>query len=170
LGAGRLLKDAARIEAYGTVDELNAALGLALACGLEPAHEQSLTRVQDELFALGAALADPAPEGRFHRAIEQAHIERLEREIDGMEAKLAPLTQFVLPGGSRGASFLHLARTICRRAERRVVSLARQPGESVAPEGMTYLNRLSDWLFVLSRDVNRLAGVRDALWAGLGQE
>lgn len=167
LGPGRLSKDALRIEAYGTVDELNACLGIARSAGLEPEHDKLIARIQDELFALGAALADPDPSGRFHNAIAEKHVEALERAIDGLESRLAPLTQFLLPGGTRAASHLHLARTVCRRAERRLVTLIRADGEAVAKENLLYLNRLSDLLFVLSRDVNRLAGVADAVWAGL---
>ncbi len=167
LGPGRLLKDAARIEAYCTVDELNACLGLARAAGFEARHDALVVRYQDELFALGAALADPDPAGRFFAAITEVHVTQLEGDIDALEAGLAPLTQFVLPGGCEGAARLHVARTICRRAERRLVTLLHTPGEQVGEACLRYLNRLSDLLFVLGRAVNAVAGVKDVPWKGL---
>jgi len=167
LGSGRVAKDALRIEAYGGVDELNAAIGLARAAGLDPAADLLAAAVQDDLFAVGSALADPDPVGRFHNAVEPARADRLERDIDALEAELAPLTRFILPGGSLPAAHLHLARTVCRRAERQVVHLSRQPGEKVPAPLLAYLNRLSDFLFVLARAVNRRAGVDDIPWGGL---
>jgi cob(I)alamin adenosyltransferase len=164
LASGRVPKDAPRIEAYGTVDELNAALGVARAAGLGVPEDEILAAIQDELFHLGAALADPDPDGRFHRAIRPEHAARLEGVIDQMEANVEPLTAFILPGGTPGAAQLHLARTICRRAERRVVTLSQIPGESVPEAAIIYLNRLSDLLFVLARLANRLAGVPDVPW------
>jgi cob(I)alamin adenosyltransferase len=161
-------KDAPRIEAYGTVDELNAILGVARATPeLHVDTDALLGRIQDELFAVGAALADPNPSGRFQTAISAEHVTRLEAEIDAMEADLEPLAHFILPGGSTAAATIHLARTVCRRAERRVIALGRQPGEAVAADLVVYLNRLSDWLFVLARDLNRRAGVADVPWSGL---
>jgi cob(I)alamin adenosyltransferase len=168
LGPGRVSKDAPRIEAYGTVDELNAVLGLARAAAeLHVETDTRLGRIQDELFAVGAVLADPDPAGRFHSAITADHILRLETEIDAMESELEPLSQFILPGGSPAAAAVHLARTVCRRAERAVVHLRRQPSEPVPAELVVYLNRLSDWLFVLARDLNLRAGVADVPWGGL---
>jgi cob(I)alamin adenosyltransferase len=167
LGPGRLPKDHLRIEAYGTVDELNATIGVARASGLEPGLDQALALVQEELFAAGASLADPDPEGRFHRSLTAERVERLEQAIDRMEEELPPLTQFILPGGTPTAAQLHLARTVCRRAERLVVQLARQEVEFVAVLLIPYLNRLSDYLFVLSRLVNQRAGVPDVPWRGL---
>jgi cob(I)alamin adenosyltransferase len=164
LASGRLSKDAPRIEAYGTVDELNAALGVARASGIGEPEDALLAAIQDELFHLGAALADPDPAGRFHHSITAAHCERLERVIDDLDAKVEPLTAFILPGGTPAAAQLHLARTICRRAERRVVTLAQTGGESVPEAAIIYLNRLGDLLFVLARLVNRLAGVLDVPW------
>jgi cob(I)alamin adenosyltransferase len=167
LGPGRVSKDSARIEAYGTVDELNAALGVARAEGLRPEIDTMLSQIQSDLFALGAALADPDPAGSFFSAITNEHISKLENLIDALQAKLPPLDQFILPGGTRQAAYLHLARTICRRAERRVVSLMGEESQRVATSSLVYLNRLSDLLFVMARAANHDAGVADVVWAGL---
>lgn len=167
LGPGRLSKADARIEAYGTVDELNAVLGVARAAGLDDAADAVVARLQDDLFAVGAALADPDPEGRFHAAVTPEYAARLEGLIDALEAEVPPLAQFILPGGSPAAAQLHLARTVCRRAERRIVALQGQPGELVPPPLIVYLNRLSDLLFVLARVVNQRGGVADVPWSGL---
>jgi cob(I)alamin adenosyltransferase len=168
LGAGRVGKDDPRIEAYGTVDELNAVLGLARATGgLDSEADSLVARLQDDLFAVGAALADPDPKGRFHNAVGEGLAARLEAEIDRLEAELPTLTRFILPGGSPAASQLHLARTICRRAERQVVRLGRQPGVDVPVHLLAYRNRLSDLLFVLARAVNHRSGVADVPWTGL---
>ena len=161
LGPGRVPKDDLRIEAYGTVDELNAVLGMARASGPAAEDDARLARVQEELFVVGSALADPDPAGAFHAAIGPDYAARLEAEIDALEAELPPLTQFLLPGGTPAAAQLHLARTVCRRAERRVIALGRRPGEHVPADLIVYLNRLSDFLFVLARAVNRRAGVAD---------
>ena len=168
LGAGRVGKDDPRIDSYGTVDELNAVLGLVRASGgLDADADALVARVQDDLFAVGAALADPDPKGRFHNAVAEGFVGRLEAEIDRLEADLPPLSQFILPGGSPAASQIHLARTICRRAERLVVHLGRRPGVDVPHHLVAYLNRLSDFLFVLARAVNRRSGVADIPWSGL---
>jgi len=167
LGAGRVSKDDPRIESYGTVDELNAVLGLARAAGLDADADALVARLQGDLFAVGAALADPDPAGKFHNAVKDGLAARLESEIDRLEAELAPLTRFILPGGSPAAAQLHLARTICRRAERLVVRLAHRPDGAVPPNLVAYLNRLSDFLFVLARAVNHRSGVGDTPWAGL---
>ncbi len=167
LAGGRVSKDCPRIEAYGTVDELNAQLGVARSCRLDAETERLLGTIQEELFLLGSALADPDPSGRFHNAVEPELPARLEREIDSMESELEPLTRFILPGGTSAASQLQLARTICRRAERRVVHLASLEGEHVPELVVIYLNRLSDWLFVMARLVNHRAGVSDIPWRGL---
>lgn len=167
LGPGRVAKDSPRIEAYGTVDELNAAIGVARASGIDARADAGLLSIQDDLFAVGAALADPNPSGRFHNTVNGDRALRLEREIDAMEAELTPLTEFILPGGTAAASHVHLARTICRRAERLVVSLAKTPEESVPKDLIVYLNRLSDHLFVLARAINARAGSKDVPWKGL---
>lgn len=156
-----------RIEAYGTVDETNAAVGLArLHTGGDGDTDTILGRVQNDLFDLGADLATPPGEGpprREQLRVLDSQVDRLEREIDGMNAGLSPLRSFVLPGGTAAAAHLHLARTICRRAERLVVALAERPEERVSPTAVKYLNRLSDLLFVASRHVNR-RGEGDVLW------
>jgi cob(I)alamin adenosyltransferase len=167
LGRGRVRKDDLRIAAYGTVDELNALLGVARAHGLDAAAESIVAHLQNELFVVGSALADPSPQGQFHNTITQAHVEPLEHLIDALEAELAPLVQFILPGGAPAAAHLHLARTVCRRAERLVVELSHKPGEAVALSVIVYLNRLSDLLFVLARAVNHRARVADVIWKGI---
>jgi cob(I)alamin adenosyltransferase len=167
LGTGRVSKDDIRVEVYGTVDELNATLGVARAHGLDTAADALVAGLQDDLFVLGSALADPSPDGRFHRAITAQHVESLESAIDRLEEELAPLAHFVLPGGCPPAAQIHLARAVCRRAERLAVSLSHATGQDVPPVIIIYLNRLSDLLFVLARAVNRRAGVADILWKGL---
>jgi cob(I)alamin adenosyltransferase len=162
LGDGtRVAKHSPRVEAYGTVDEANAAIGLA-RLHTEGTADAMLARIQNDLFDLGADLCRPGAEtidGRL-RVID-SQVERLEREIDAMNAELAPLRSFVLPGGSPAAAFLHLARTVVRRAERLVVALAEN--EAVNPAVIRYLNRLSDHLFVLARHLND-KGAKDVLW------
>ncbi|HKE02142.1 MAG TPA: cob(I)yrinic acid a,c-diamide adenosyltransferase [Planctomycetota bacterium] len=165
LGGGqRLPKDALRIEAYGTVDELNSAIGVALAGGLVPEAAAALRPMQNDLFHLGSDLcvleSDKAK--RPVPRIEERHVTELERLMDRLSEELEPLENFILPGGSPGAAALHLARTICRRAERRVVALAR--AEEVGPWAVRYLNRLSDALFVLARYENRKRGYSDVFW------
>ncbi len=165
LGGGqRLPKDARRIEAYGTVDELNSAIGTALAGEIGESSSEPLAQIQNDLFHLGSDLCIleedkqrmPVPR------IEKRHIERLEAWIDALSAALPPLENFILPGGSTGAAALHLARTVCRRAERRIVALARE--EAVGEHAIAYLNRLSDLLFVMARAENYRRGVEDVLW------
>jgi cob(I)alamin adenosyltransferase len=167
LGSRRVSKDDPRIDAYGIVDELNAAIGLARALGLDPESDEILAQIQDELFVVGSALADPNPGGRFHAAITSEHAHRLERQIDALEGELPLLTQFILPGGSPGAAQVHVARTICRRAERKIVGLGHISGEHVPEPIVIYLNRLSDALFVIARFVNQRAGRPDVPWSGL---
>lgn len=163
-GGPRVDKDAPRIEAYGSVDELNSAVGLARA-QLDPGEVDTLLAgIQNDLFALGAQLATPEPADHNTALVNANHIAALEDAIDRCEEQLEPLTQFVLPGGTTAAASLHLARAICRRAERCVVTLARQAPEPVAGEMIAYLNRLSDLLFVLARTVNRQAGRGDVPW------
>jgi cob(I)alamin adenosyltransferase len=163
LGDGtRVAKHSLRVDAYGTVDEANAAIGLArLHTAGEP--DAMLGRIQNDLFDLGADLCRPggdAADGSALR-IQESQVERLEREIDGMNAALRPLSSFVLPGGTAAAAYLHLARTVARRAERLVVELA--GAEPVNPVAVRFLNRLSDHLFVMSRWLND-KGEKDVLW------
>ena len=161
LGDGsRVAKHALRVEAYGNVDETNAAIGIArLHC--QGMVDDALARIQNDLFDLGADLCRPEDGTDSHLRIADIQIERLEREIDQMNEDLQPLSSFVLPGGSAAAAYLHLGRTVARRAERSVVQLAEQ--EAVNPAAVRYLNRLSDHLFVLSRVVND-RGAGDVLW------
>ena len=165
LGGGqRVPKDDLRIEAFGAVDELNSALGVALATGLDPALAGALTRIQNELFHLGSDLCileedkarTPVP------VVEERHVLALEALLDRLTDELGPLQNFILPGGSPGAAQLHVARSWCRRAERAVVALSRR--EPVGPWTVRYLNRLSDALFVMARQENRHRGVPDVLW------
>ena len=161
LGDGsRVPKQALRVEAFGTVDEANAALGLA-RLHAEGEVDAALARIQNDLFDLGADLATPDGSREGALRILAAQVDRLEREIDAWNAALAPLPSFVLPGGTPLAAHLHLARTVVRRAERLVAALL--AAEPVNPEALKYLNRLSDHLFVLSRHVND-RGARDVLW------
>jgi cob(I)alamin adenosyltransferase len=159
----RVRKDDVRIEAYGTVDELNAALGLARCESLPDQIEQTLARVQSELFSVGAELATPNPEKHGLAIIGEAHTALLEQAIDNLEAGLPPLRHFILPAGSRGAAVLHLARGVCRRAERRVVTLAAVES-SVSSRMVCYLNRLGDYLFVAARFANVEAKVAEVEW------
>jgi cob(I)alamin adenosyltransferase len=154
----------ARVCAYGTVDELNAWMGMARRhTEMDVTIDPILARVQNELFDLGADLATPErPEGQALRIVD-SQVERLEQEIDQLNAKLAPLTSFVLPGGQDVSAVLHVARTVCRRAERECVALAATPGEEVGAPALKYLNRLSDLLFVASRWENS-RGAGDVLW------
>ena len=153
----RVAKDSARIVAIGEVDELNSALGVLLAEPVPEAVAGALTAVQHDLFDLGGELSVPG-----HAIIGDAHVARLERELDALNATLSPLENFILPGGSRAAASAHLARAVCRRAERALVTLARE--ESVPPLLLHYLNRLSDLLFVAARAINHDAGRGDVLW------
>ncbi len=163
LGDGRrLAKHAPRIAAYGTVDEANAAVGLA-RLHAEGEADRMLARIQNDLFDLGADLCTPEGAERRRQAlrISAAQVARLETEIDAMNAELAPLNSFVLPGGRPAAAYLHLARTVVRRAERLITELASR--EPVNPEAVKYVNRLSDHLFVLGRHLND-KGAADVLW------
>lgn len=170
LGTGkRVPKHDRRITAYGSVDETNASIGMARAhlAGAHPDLDVLLTRIQNDLFDLGADLCVPeAADGEPKRErlrVSEAQVRRLEDEIDRMNRKLQPLRSFVLPGGSPAAAALHVARTVCRRAERDIAALASQPGERVSGPALKYINRLSDLLFVASRCANDL-GKSDALW------
>lgn len=159
LGDGsRVPKDSPRVEAYGAVDELNSVIGMVLAAPRLPkAAAKCLTEIQHDLFDLGGELCIPG-----HRLIHEEAITRLEKQLDGFNAKLPALKEFILPAGGRAASACHLARAVCRRAERRVWTLAR--GEKVAPEVPKYLNRLSDLLFVLARVLARHENGAEVLW------
>jgi len=169
LGSGqRIRKDSARVAAYGTIDETNAAIGMARVHIAEshPELDAMLARIQNDLFDLGAELSVPATgeEQKTPRLeITAAQVKRLESEIDRLNGELQPLRSFVLPGGSPGAAALHMARTICRRAERLMVSLAADPNETVSQVALQYVNRLSDLLFVAGRYVND-RGRSDILW------
>lgn len=164
LGGLRVAKDAPRIEAYGTVDELNAAIGIARSQAPPDDIDRLLTQIQNTLFDLGAELATAGGHHREPAKISESHIETLETEIDRFEAGLEPLKQFILPGGTPLAAHLHLARTICRRAERRVVTLIAAENTELSPLIIVYLNRLSDLLFVLARSANAAAGEADIPW------
>ena len=161
---GRVGKDSPRIEAYGTVDELNSHIGLALATGINEAIAVPLAAIQNDLFHLGSDLCVPEEEKarRPVPEIEARHIEALEELMDRLSDELAPLENFVLPGGSPGAAQLHVARTVCRRAERVVIALSRS--EKVGAFTVKYLNRLSDALFVMARHENVRRGIPDVLW------
>jgi len=156
IGGQRVGKSDPRIECIGAIDELNAAIGWA-AVGASAELAARLRAIQNELFVIGAQLA-----GRERPALEESSIDRLEKQIDAVEAQLSPLANFILPGGSETSARLHLARTICRRAECTIVAFSRQI--AVSKIVLTYLNRLSDWLFVQARWANRQNGVQDVLW------
>jgi cob(I)alamin adenosyltransferase len=165
LGGGqRVPKDSPRIEAYGTVDELSSAIGVAVALGLDPRLAETLARVQNDLFNLGSDLCIleedkarmPVP------VVEERHVDALERLMDDLSRELTPLANFILPGGTPGAAQLHVARTVCRRAERLAVALARD--EAVGANVVRYLNRLSDALFIMARYENLKRGAPDVLW------
>jgi cob(I)alamin adenosyltransferase len=158
LGDGsRVSKDSARVTAYGTVDEANSAIGLVLAAELPPEVREVLVSVQHHMFDLGGELCIPG-----HAAVFDADIEGLEKTLDAFNADLPPLKDFILPGGGLAAAHCHLARTICRRAEREVVTLSHH--DAVRPEAIRYLNRLSDLLFVLARVLARSSGHGEVLW------
>jgi cob(I)alamin adenosyltransferase len=165
-GGGRVPKDDPRVEAYGTVDELNAVIGMARSIELMPRIDEILAPVQRDLLGLGAILATPdlvkMQEQLAKARIDDARIAQLERAIDAGEEELEPLKAFILPGGTPKAAALHVARTVCRRAERRVVHL--QGTVELPPLVTVYLNRLSDLLFVLARVANRRAGAGEVTW------
>lgn len=173
-GGARVPKTHPRIEAYGTLDELNAVFGVVVAelaggssaTGAKPLLGK-LVRIQGELFQLGAELATPTGKKTSTALVSDREIVALENEIDAMEAELAPLKTFILPGGTPGAALLHLARTVCRRAERAIVDL--YTGEGTREEVIRYMNRLSDYLFVCARWTNSKSGVADAPWVSPGK-
>ena len=153
----RISKDGARIEALGTIDELNSALGLVLANDLPASIRGPLQSIQNDLFDIGGELAIPG-----HAIVTDAHVGELDVLVESLNATLPPLREFILPGGSRASADTHLARTICRRAERRVVTLG--AGDIPNPAILQYLNRLSDVLFVMARVLNSVSGVGDVFW------
>lgn len=158
LGDGsRVSKDSLRVEAMGDVDELNCTIGVLLTEALDPAMIELLTSIQHDLFDLGGELSIPG-----YRTLQESHVIALEQALDTYNAQLPPLKEFILPGGSRAAAFCHVSRTVCRRAERRIVSLA--DAEPISPLCQQYLNRLSDLMFVLARVANRATGSGDVLW------
>jgi cob(I)alamin adenosyltransferase len=161
-GGPRVRKDHPRIEAYGTVDELNAVLGVVRTHAPPADVDALLERVQNELFDLGAILATPEPEKFGMTGVGDEQSSRLEAAIDRFETELEPLKQFILPGGTPAAAYLHLARTVCRRAERMLVALDHK--EEISAGAIIYLNRLSDLLFVAARLVNHRAGKPDVPW------
>jgi len=165
IGGTRVLKSALRVEAYGEVDELNAVLGYARMRLTDQAINERLMEIQRDLFAIGAQLADPR--GQVEKkaekaAVSEARVKELEALIDKYDAMLAPLRSFILPGGAEVGAILHLARAVCRRAERRMVALAQEtPLPAVL---LVYINRLSDLLFILARAINRESGVEEIPW------
>ena len=164
-GGGRVQKDDRRVEAYGDVDELNAVLGMARAVEPMPRIDEVLVPMQRDLFSIGALLATPNLE-KMHDHLSKANIDDrrikdLEHAIDDCEKELEPLKAFIIPGGSAKAAALHVARTVCRRAERRVIALA---DEEIPPIVVIYLNRMSDLLFTLARVANRRAGTGEVTW------
>jgi len=167
LGSGRrVAKFDLRVECYGTLDETNAAIGLArLHTRSDHALDAMIARIQNDLFDLGAELCypDESKDARGRLSVSDAQVERLEGEIDALNRELQPLRSFVLPGGTQAASFLHLARTVSRRAERLMVALAARPNEPVGGSALRYINRLSDFLFVAARYAND-KGQSDVLW------
>jgi cob(I)alamin adenosyltransferase len=166
-GGPRVAKDHLRVEAYGAVDELNAGLGVAAAISSHDDLRDICGEIQARLFDLGATLSTPDPRRREKSGVPELgadHVQALERHVDALEEELEPLRRFILPGGSPAAAAFHVARTVCRRAERRCVALAREADVGGAPVG--YLNRLSDLLFVMARVENRRAGIADVEWIG----
>jgi cob(I)alamin adenosyltransferase len=165
LGGGqRVPKDTLRVATYGTVDELNSTIGVALANGLVPRLAQALPVIQNELFHLGSDLCFLEHDKAVFRIpqIEARHVEALERVMDELNEVVGPLENFVLPGGAPGAAYLQVARTVCRRAEREAITLAH--GETIGPFVIPYLNRLSDALFVMARYENHQRGIAEPLW------
>jgi len=165
-GGGRVAKNHPRVEAYGDVDELNAMLGAVRAAEPMPRIDEVLVPIQRDLFAIGALLATPDPD-KMERHLEKARVDdsrvaELERAIDDGDAELEPLRAFIVPGGTQKAAALHVARTVCRRAERRVVELAQVT--AIPPVVVIYLNRLSDLLFTLARVANRRGGAGEVTW------
>lgn len=171
-GGDRVGKDELRVSAYGDVDELNSFVGVAAASGLDPELGETMQTIQSALFDLGSSLATPDPAHREKSGIvgvTDEDIAALETLIDQLEAGLEPLQTFILPGGTPSAAAFHVARTVCRRAERAVVRLAGIAEESVEETSVRYLNRLSDALFVVARHENARQGIQDVAWVGRTQ-
>lgn len=164
-GGGRVRKDDARVDSYGEVDELNAAIGVARSHGADPELDPILLRLQAELFTVGSMLATPQGTKAYEviPKVRPEWISEMEQGIDRFDVEIGPLTQFILPGGGRLASALHYARTVCRRAERKVVTM--QQRGAVDVQVVVYLNRLSDYLFTLARLANKREGVSDVPWS-----
>lgn len=163
-GGPRVPKDCPRLEVCGALDELNAHLGLARAAGLPDDVDRVAARLQNELFEVGAELATPDPVRHGTRAVGPGHVREIEADIDRFDAALPALSGFIVPGGGRGGAEVHVARAVCRRAERRLAALARQAQEPISPVLLAYLNRLGDLLFVLARAANAWAGASEPLW------
>jgi cob(I)alamin adenosyltransferase len=163
-GGPRVSKDDARICAYGSVDELNAVIGTARSTGLSEALDAMLNHIQHNLFSIGAELATPDPNSHALKWDGEPHVVQLEHWIDSMDGELAPLRNFILPGGSPQAAHLHSARTVCRRVEREIVRLGHDTRVSDVSHIVIYLNRLSDLLFVMARFANKQVGVTDVPW------
>ncbi len=161
IGSGTVPKDHPRVEAYGSVDELNSVLGIVIAFSETKSITDSLKKIQKDLFIIGTELASKKPPTK---TISPARVGELEQEIDELESDLPPLNHFILPGGSKTASLLHHARTVCRRAERNVVSISQK--EKINSSSISYLNRVGDLLFVLARTVNYKKKVDEVLWKG----
>ncbi|MGM0588325.1 MAG: cob(I)yrinic acid a,c-diamide adenosyltransferase [Bacteroidota bacterium] len=162
-GGGRVYKSHLRIQSYGTVDELNSLIGLSRSEELQSETESVLEELQTDLFVLGADLATPADSKAQTQRIQAEDVEKLEQWIDRFDDEIPPLKHFILPGGTPGASHLHVARTVCRRAERYCVE-AKQQGEDISGEAIKFLNRLSDFLFVLARYENLANGIDEKQW------
>ena len=169
VGGSRVSKDHVRVEAYGDVDELNAVIGQARSLGSDPELDAFLAFSQSVLFELGAELATPSGKEQRSSGICQDDIEEAEKIIDKLQSELPPLKSFILPGGTPFAASLHLARTVCRRAERHAVMVV-HAGEEVAQEPLIFLNRLSDALFVLARVACHRAGEPDVAWTARGRD
>lgn len=162
IGGQRVPKDHPRVEAYGTVDELNSYLGLLRSSLQQDDLDQALEKVQNLLFEIGSELACPPERTAAFTSVRPEHVSQLEQLIDRLESELPPLQHFILPGGSPAAALAHIARAVCRRAERRVVTLRHEP--SLNPDIIRYLNRLGDLLFVIARVINSRAGVPETVW------
>lgn len=167
-GGTRVSKASSRVAAYGEIDELNSHLGVVRAAAVDDDVDALLARIQSELFELGAELAARPGKDVGIARVGDAQVEALEQAIDRAEVELAPLETFILPAGSLAAAHLHVARTVCRRAERAIVALGAEGEAELRPEVLRYANRLSDLLFVLARLANHRAGVADVPWKGRG--